>query len=519
MVSHSTPIIVGVGQVCARHTDPASPCSPVSLAVAAAQKACDDAAGSKPIQAYLDAVVGIRLFSDMGGPWPSPFGRAQNYPRAIASQLGADPAYAAYSHGSGDTPQKLLAQWCDKIHRQEARAVLLVGSEATATQRAMQRAGATLDWSDNTDGQLDDHGVGAEGMLTPLEAQHGLMLPITIYALLENARRARLNQDPASYAREMGELFAPFSQVAANNPYAMFPQAYTADQLINPSADNPLLATPYTKGLVAKDGVDQAAAVVLTSVGLAKELGIPEHQWVYLHGEAHAADRPCSERADMGQSEAMANAYKAALQRAGVSAKQVDFLDLYSCFPIAVSTACECLGIGQDDPRGLTLTGGLPFFGGPGNNYTMHAIVSMIETLRSNPDSLGLVGANGGLLTKHSVAIYSCRPPEHPWQEQDSSELQQQLDQRPKVAFDPHPNGNARIETYTVSYHKGVPTQGIVIGRMADTNKRFIATTIAGDSDTLSELVATDPLGRSCQVVATQDGNRVAFDAAKLKAL
>ena len=59
-------------------------------------------------------------------------------------------------------------------------------------------------------------------------------------------------------------------------------------------------------------------------------------------------------------------------------------LDLYSCFPSAVQIACDEMGIDPDDKRGLTVTGGLPYFGGPGNNYVTHSIAEMMNTVRSN---------------------------------------------------------------------------------------------------------------------------------------
>ncbi|MBT4519940.1 MAG: acetyl-CoA acetyltransferase, partial [Halieaceae bacterium] len=512
MVNSSTPIIVGIGQVCEREPDTDALSSPIELAATAGQRACEDAGSSGDIQDMIDVVAGVRMFSDMGGPWPASFGRAENYPRAVAARLGIDPEHASYSFGSGNAPQALVNYWCGQIHQQQARAVLLVGSEATANLRNALRSGTTLDWSDNTAGQLDDYGVGTLHIYNQVEAKHGLIQPIYLYALLENARRGRLNMTQEQYAQTMAEMFARFSQVAAENPHAMFPRTSSAEQLIARGKGNPPLAEPYTKGLVAKDGVNQAAAVVLTSVETARELGIPEEKWVYLLGQAETSDRPFTERLDMGQSDAMALAYTTALQRAGVTAQELDYFDLYSCFPIAVSSACECLGISEGDSRGLTVTGGLPFFGGPGNNYSMHAIAALVEKLRATPASLGLIGANGGWLSKHSVGIYSTRPPLKPWQQQDNTGLQAQLDERPEVEMDFSPNGSGVVETYTVTYAKGQPVTGVIIGRMTATGKRFVASTPEGDTDSLMELLSSDPIGRSCEVIATAEGNRAVFD-------
>ena len=39
----------------------------------------------------------------------------------------------------------------------------------------------------------------------------------------------------------------------------------------------------------------------------------------------------------------------------------------------------------EDDARGVTQTGGLPYHGGPGSNYMTHSMAAMAETLRPTP--------------------------------------------------------------------------------------------------------------------------------------
>ena len=64
------------------------------------------------------------------------------------------------------------------------------------------------------------------------------------------------------------------------------------------------------------------------------------------------------------------------------------------------------------DDRPLTQTGGLSFFGGPGNNYVTHSVGAMVDACRADPGSVGLVTGVGYFLTKHSAGVYSTRPPE-----------------------------------------------------------------------------------------------------------
>ena len=159
------------------------------------------------------------------------------------------------------------------------------------------------------------------------------------------------------------------------------------------------------------DGVDQGAAVVMTSVGRAKALGIDPARWVYLHGCAEASEKLLvSERVNYYSSPAMRVNGEHALAMAGKTLDDMHLFDLYSCFPSAVELACAALGLDTADPRGLTLTGGLPFFGGPGNNYSMHAIATLLPQLRARPQAFGLITANGGYVSKHATGIYSATP-------------------------------------------------------------------------------------------------------------
>ena len=141
-------------------------------------------------------------------------------------------------------------------------------------------------------------------------------------------------------------------------------------------------------------------------------LGVADRA-IFLHGHGTGSEPQVLNRSSLGQSEAMAAAYRNALAAAGIQAKQIGAADLYSCFPIAVWVAMDALGMTLDDPRPLTLTGGLPFFGGPGNNYSTHGI-AMVHWLRAQPEpAYGVVGANGGIFL-HAVGAYANIPAEFP---------------------------------------------------------------------------------------------------------
>ena len=195
-----------------------------------------------------------------------------------------------------------------------------------------------------------------------------------------------------------------------------------------------------------------------------------------------------------------------ALAMAGRSLDDIAWFDLYSCFASAVEVACAEIGLAEDDPRGLTVTGGLPFFGGPGNNYVTHAISEMMRRLRAAPGRFGVVSANGNYLTKHAWGVYSTAPVEGPWRRDDPSHLQAELDRAPKAPFTATPNGRASIETYTVMHDRGGSAYAVLLGRLLASGERFVANT-PDDAATLHDLQNRDSLGRHGSLQCGDDHN------------
>lgn len=517
----NTPILVGAGQLTDRLDDPGyRQLSSTDLAAEAARLAFADAGLEERLIERVDAIFAVRTVADSVPapmrPARAPFGTPANVPAAIATRLGATPTTLVYSPACGDEPQKLVGEVCERLHAGELRLALLCGGEAESTQRALQAAGKTLDWSEPSETPCQDRRSPAI-LRTKHMAEHGMLAPTHIYPLLEHARRARLGLSREAYAGEMGRLLAGFSQVAANNPYAASPQARTAAEIATVSDSNRLICDPHTRAMVARDQVNQGAALLLTTVGVARELGIAEERWVFLHGYSAVDERPVLEREDLGASVAMAGCYQQALAEAGVALQEIRHLDIYSCFPIAVFAALDALDLDAEDERGLTLTGGLPFFGGPGNNYSLHALAELLGRLRRDPGSYGLVGANGGFMNTHAVGVYSTRP--KPFGVCDSSLLQARIDRLPTPAFSLRPDGWGRVESYTVTHSKTGPDSVILVGRLEVSGERFIATSVPGDAQTLAAFVEQDGLGRQIKVRWHQGLNRFALDVARLDAL
>ena len=356
----------------------------------------------------------------------------------------------------------------------EIDVAMIIGSEPGSTARYFADRDDKPDFTEHVEGQLEDRGHRLFSYIDEYTIKHGLTGAPVQYGLLENARRARLGLDVADYRQKMAELFSPFSKVAAKNPFSSSPVERSVAEIATVSDDNRMICDPYPRLLVARDQVNKGAASVLMSVEAARRLGVPEDKWVYLHGHADMIEQGLMERADLGSSPAAVMAAREALRVAGLGVDDIATFDLYSCFPFPVFVICEALGIDGDDPRGLTLTGGLPYFGGPGNSYSLHGIAETVNEMRDNPGRFGFVGANGGIMSKYSVGIYSTEAVE--WRADRSEELNEEIAALPKVAVTRNADGPATIETYSVRYDWPIRT-GIIVGRLDSDNRRFLATT------------------------------------------
>jgi acetyl-CoA C-acetyltransferase len=512
-----TPVIVGVGQKTV-HWDPASgqaAPSPQSLRADAARLALADSGAADALGGIIDRVVAVRTMLDSVPGAPQPFGRCANPPGTVAADLGLNPRECIHSHVGGDQPQALVNESAAAIFAGNARAVLLTGSEATAAMKAALKAGQTLDWSHSAGDTQDDRGLGAS-LLSAYDVANGLGAPTQTYPAFEQALRARWGNSVAQHRALMSQLWSGFSTVAAGNPHAQFPVERSVEYLSTPSKENYPVADPYLKWDVAQDAVNQGAAVVLTSVGEADRLGITADKRVFLHGHGHAKDKVPSERPDLSKSLTTELVLKQALETSGMAdASGIALYDLYSCFPVAVLLAAEALGLdwqrGSNLPgraAALTLTGGLPFFGGAGNNYSMHGIAEMVTRLRDVPGQFGLVLANGGFLSKEAAGVYSTVAPAQ-WQPVSNADIQAACDGQvgPRLLSE---NAHGAIESWSVTWAKGVPQRGYAFVR-TDDGARILARTRKDEAAKLHALADPEAIGKRVSIVHEDGINLIAF--------
>lgn len=506
MIEDATPILVGCGDVTDLTTPIEEGRSPFDLIAQAARLALEDA-GAPGLAQAIDTVAMLRLFADTSHRFATKLGSSSNPPMSVARRLGLAPARCIYTWNGGNMPQYLVNLFAESIARGEMRAALVCGGEALRTQHGVERAGLPVSWAEEPGGEPELIGDPRRGW-SDHEDRHQMRAAIAMYPLFENAIRGVRGRTVERHLAAMGRLFARFAAVAADNPLATRREGLSAERIATVDASNRWIGFPYPRLMNSNAFIDQAAAFVLTSVATARELGVPERKWIYLHGCADGHDHwYVSERHDLHSSPAIRAGARRALAMADKSIEEIDLFDLYSCFPSAVEIGCQELGLAEDDPRGLTVTGGLPYFGGPGNNYVTHSISEMMRRLRARPGAFGLVTANGNYVTKHSFGVYSTTPVEGPWRRESPGALQAELDALPKAPFTETPSGAATVETYTVMHGRHGPEYGIVFGRENATGRRFIANPPA-DPAVLLDLQDRESLGRP-GAVRQQDGRNL----------
>ena len=486
MSDDRTPVLVGMSQLVQRDVDPLKALEPLAMLEQMAHEAAADAGVDERLLRKIDTMVVLSVAGWM----------AENAPGFLAERLGAKPSAEYTTEVGGQIGVTAANHVAERIVAGDCQVALIAGCNNLKTLARAQKQGVELDWTVGGSGTPEMLGVPKAGS-SPTEAKYGMVMPPDIYPIFENALRARHGLGLEEHRVRMGTLFSRFTDVAAANPYSWFPVARSAEELTTAVPSNRMIAFPYTKYLNAVLQTDQAAGFLMLSVAAARAAGIPEDRWIYWWGGASAEEEAWwpSERPDLAACPAMLDSTGGALANAGLEIADIDTIDFYSCFPIAVEMACEMLGLDQNDPRGFTATGGLPYGGGPASAYTLHSIASVAQRLRQKPGAKGLVTGNGWYLTKHAASIWSTEPKPGPAPTSAAPRT------RPSAHMEHAPaqmateaDGSGTVEGYTVLFDReGSPARGIVLGRQQD-GKRFLANTPT-DRGLLEAFVATEQVG------------------------
>lgn len=466
------PVLVGVGQLRAnRERAVAAAREPLALMLEALDAAERDA-GVPDLLRRADAVLAIRsaswTYSDLAA--------------AVAARIGARPRTSVNTALGGHLPARLLEQAAAAIATGESEVAVIVGGEAQASVGALGKAGtdpvAELGWSAEPGGapQLE---LGELGSAEQLAA--GLFLPARVYPLYENRLQADLGLTPQEGAAWSARLYADYSRVAAAHPVAWNPDELTPERVGTPGPGNRMVCEPYPLAMNAMPHVDQAAAVIVTTLAVARAAGIPDARLTFVHGGAGADDVPDPlRRTGFGASAALAAALDAALERTGTKAGDLDAIDVYSCFPVVPKLAGLHLGLGRHAV--LSVAGGHSSFGGPLNTYSLHAIATTARLLRGT-GRVGLVHANGGYLGyQHAIVLAGRAHPEgyvgDPEPQRITHPDAPALADAAALAAD---GADVVVETFTVEHGRaGGPEQAFVVARAAD-GARVAVPTAPGD--------------------------------------
>lgn len=459
-------MLVGYGQVNQRDGDPTV--EPVDLMEQAARAAADPR--------VLEAVDSVRIVNLLS--W-----RYRNPGLLLAERIRATNAEGRYTSIGGNVPQSLVNQACLDIQRGAADAVIIAGAETWRTRTKVRAAGGKLDYTKQDDSVPVPQGAEDEFALAgPVELRIHLDRPSFVYPMFEQALRITAGETPDEHRRRIGELWAGFSTVAQGNPHAWNRSVVTAEDVWQPSATNRMISWPYTKLMNSNNMVDQGAALVLMSVERATYLQVPNDRWVFPYAGTDAHDTYLiGERDAFDRSPAIRIAGGRALELAGRGIDDMDFVDLYSCFPSAVQVAARELGLALDGPHPLTVTGGLTFAGGPWNNYVTHSIATMAERLTSSPGTVGLVTANGGYLTKHSFGVYGTEPPVNEFRWED---VQSAVDAQPTRIAEDEWEGVGTVESWTTPVSRdGIPEKAFLAVRTPTDSRALAVITDATEAE------------------------------------
>ena len=445
------PLLVGIGTCMQREDDFERAREPMDLMLDAVQRAGADAGGAH-------VLASVQRIAVPRGRW-----RYRNPAGEIARATGAQAATTVLA-SVGVLQQSLIGEACSLIAAGQIDTALIAGADAGFRVLRAKQAGQRA-----TERQQDDapheNQEPEEALLHPAELQAGIRMPVALYAIIESAWRARQGWTVEEHRNRVANMLHRFSETAAANPDAWRRKPASADEIGTATDRNPVQAFPYTRLHCANWNVDQAGALLLCSAAKAQQLGIPRDKWVYALASTESNHMlPVSARADLAACPGARLAGRAALSAGGLEASALDLVELYSCFPIAVESFAQELGIPLE--RELTVTGGMPFAGGPFNNYVLQASCRMAQLIRAGQGHTGLVSSVSGILTKQGFGLWADAPSAEGFVAMDVSADTAQLQKAKEVVTAFH--GRGAVAGYTVLHDKGLPPRALVLADTPD---------------------------------------------------
>ena len=479
-IADNNPIIVSVAAITQKNAEPLLAKNASELmadcCMAAAQKinctellsACDEISVPQGLWAYQDPAA------------------------LIKAAIGNEKA-ATVLGKIGVLQQGLFDRACLRIQRGEIDVAIVAGGEAK--YRQLQADIQQIEISDAVSLEAADTVIEPDQELwLEAESNAGLGMPVGYYALLDSAWRHRQGKTADQHRDEVAALYQGFSEVAVDNEQAWNRNKIEADFIRNASAKNPMLAYPYTKLHNSSWNVDQASALIFCSIKKARELGIDEKHWIYPAAATQSnLMQAVSQRADLSRCYGAYHAGKKVLALANIQIADVDLLELYSCFPVAVLGFAEELGL--LNKKNLTVTGGMPFAGGPLNNFVLQSTVKMLEVMQLENKNYGLVSNVSGMNTKQAFSLYSKIPRAFVMADVTDEVI---ADMPEKTVLADY-QGEAIIQAFTVLYNKHGAERVLVI---AENSQQQRCLAYSHDIDLMHHALKEDLIGITVAIEA-----------------
>jgi len=282
------PVIIGVGEA-SRKTVAGEWPRPVELAGQAIKVALADTGQSDAVAAAIDVIAAIRTFEDSGVSMGT--GSPDNVPEAFGAAGGITAARLVYADVGGQSPQAMVHELAGEIRRGETGLAVIVAAEAMGTAKRARKAGVELDWRLASDTPFDNR-LSSFPILSRAEIRHGIISMPLAYSLLENARRLGLGLSREDYLIPMAEPGDDQSVASLTREPAQFAKHFTVSDLVRDNESDYPLTDIYRRWRVAQDAVDLGGAVILTSAGKARELGVADDQTILSSGSRETIEPP-----------------------------------------------------------------------------------------------------------------------------------------------------------------------------------------------------------------------------------
>jgi acetyl-CoA C-acetyltransferase len=485
----NTPVIVGVGFTQERSEDPAACAEPYRLMVEAVRRAAEDA-GAPGLVEQLESI------SVAQGGWDYP-----NPGRLIGEALGC-PSAKSILADLGVLQLSLVSELCRAIADGRQHVGVVTGGEA---KFRMLRGTLTGRPVVNTEQPEDTpppdvHHTSSDPWCSDLEGRRGIASPTEFFAIIESALRHRRGLDVDRHRDEIALLYSRLSEAAVANPHAWRRERVAADAIRNASPRNAMIAFPYTKRHCAQWNVNQAVAILVCSAARANELGLDERGWIYPLAAVQSKHVvPLAQQPRLDSHAGTVLCGERALALAGATASELTAAELYSCFPAAIQSFAQDLRITDACP--WTVTGAMPFAGGPFNSASLEGVARMVEVLRDaepGPRRIGLVSNLSGIFGKQACAVFSNVPAADGYRWEDVTAAAAARDV-PVPLRDDYV-GPATIVGYTVVFAGAVPSHAIAI---CDTPAGERTVVRSEDGALLDRMMREEFCGRAVRVDAS----------------